>query len=226
MCAKHQADHEQNKPKKKQEKKKTYKISKIDPIFQYRLSDVLMEETLDLRKLFVPTTSRRYRAADYMADRPEALKSAKAYCERVIAHLKQLPGSVIQGAKAKRYDLYQPAFIHAPPNTTTAGTTHVDMEYFPHHTLYTVWIPIDEVTEDNGCVTMFLKSQGTPIDYRRKNQHKKFKKKRILKGELGDIFIFDGRLHHRSEANTTDAIRSVFTFGLLKKGFAVQDLKR
>ena len=43
-------------------------------------------------------------------------------------------------------------------------------------------------------------------------------------GDIGSLFVFDGRIHHRSDANTTDEVRTVLTFALKRKGFVLHVL--
>ena len=221
-CSKHRAAQTETKKKAKVKKKKAYKISDVDPIYEYDMSESLKEETLKLRQYFhQDIRSTRFRFSDAFKDRPDVKDKVYAFSQMIFDYLRNLPGSVIRGKKADKYEIFDWAFVHAPPHSRTRGSTHVDMNYPNSHKAYTVWMPIDEVTEENGCVTMFLKSQGTPIDYRNPNQDSKFEK-RILTGKLGKIVLFDGRLHHRSEANNTDRMRTIVLFGLKIKGFRVQ----
>jgi hypothetical protein len=203
--------------------KKIRRLPDSDPIFEYEASPQLIVDTDSLRKLFQLNSSRRYRILDFFKDRPEVKEKVFNYCEKVFSYLKGLRGSIVYGKKGDRYEVFQPCFVHAKPHTLQ-GTTHADIHYFACHKTYTVWIPIDEVTEENGCVTMFLKSQGTPIDYKNPHQDKMFEKKTIT-GNCGKIVVFDGRLHHRSEANTTDKMRTVLTFGLKIKHFVLKEVE-
>mmetsp|Transcript_13316 Transcript_13316/g.21812 ORF Transcript_13316/g.21812 Transcript_13316/m.21812 type:complete len:254 (-) Transcript_13316:55-816(-) len=222
-CSRHQRGAlDSKKTKANIKKKKTCKISDVDPIYEYEMSESLKEETRNLRNYFHPTLrSTRFRYSDDFSDRPEVKAKVYAFSQMVFDFLKNLPGSVLRGSKADKYEIFDWVFNHAPPRSRKAGTTHVDMLYHQSHKAYTVWMPIDEVTEENGCVTMFLKSQGTPIDYHNPNQDSKFEK-RIVTGNLGKIVVFDGRIHHRSEANKTDNMRTIALFCLKKKGFRVQ----
>lgn len=224
FCSKHMGATPAQKKTQVKIKKKTYKISDVDPIYEYDMSDSLKEETLNLRNYYVESPSTRYRVVDDFANRPDVKVIIRLHCERVFDYLKNLPGSVISGRKADRYEIFHWGFINAPPHSRKAGTTHVDIAHPQSHKVYSVWIPIDNVTAKNGCVTMFLKSQGTPIDYRKPNQDSKFEK-RILTGNVGKIIMFDGRIHHRSEANETDRVRTILLFGLKLKTFRVQDEK-
>lgn len=219
-CSKHKAPTE---TKAKIKKPKTFKISKVDPIYEYEMSESLKEEARNLRQYFnYGIRSTRFRFSDDFKDRSEVKRKVYAFSEKVFDFLRNLPGSVFRGKKANRYEIFDWVFNHAPPKSRrAAGTTHVDMLYPKSHTAYTVWMPIDEVTEENGCVTMFLKSQGTPIDYRHPKQDFKFEK-RILTGKLGKIVVFDSRLHHRSEVNRTDNMRIIALFCIKLKGFRVQ----
>lgn len=222
-CSKHRGTTATEAKEFKRKPKTTFPISEVDPIYEYEMSESLKEETRNLRNYFhqQDIRSTRFRCSDDFSDRPEVKAEVHAFSQKVFDFLKSLPGSAIHGKRADKYEIFDWAFIHAPPKSRTAGSTHVDMLYFKSHKAYTVWMPIDEVTEDNGCVTMFLKSQGTPIDYRNPNQDSKFEKT-TLTGKLGKVVMFDSRIHHRSEANKTDSMRSIVLFSLKLKGFRVQ----
>ena len=151
---------------KERKKLKNVKKGQEEPIHEYQMPEDLKRRILALPDLFAPLASlKRYRVVDFMLEesRADALQVAKTLCDDIFLYLNKLKGSVVYGKKGARYDIFHPGFIHAPPHTLP-GTMHFDMDFAKSHKSYTVWIPISEVTEANGYVTMLEKSCGIPVD--------------------------------------------------------------
>lgn len=89
--------------------------------------------------------------------------------------------------------------------------------------IYTVFLLITPMTEDNGTVKMFLNSHKWERNWRLSSEDvlKQVKLQTgidpepiIMTGEMYDIVVFDGRLLHQSVYNNTTDDRIVFGFFL------------
>lgn len=106
-------------------------------------------------------------------------------------------------------------FVHQDPS-------YVDeLKYSPMH----IWVPLDDITADNGALCVVPRSQHITHPYRNISFPPAFdghndKLRRYLKPiymEKGEALIFDPRLIHNSLANKTNKLRVAALVGVAPK---------
>lgn len=70
--------------------------------------------------------------------------------------------------------------------------------------ILTVWIPLNEATETNGCLQVIPGSHWLDSDDLAGNPEQ-LQKAVALPAQVGDVVIFDRRLHHSSVPNTSES---------------------
>ena len=224
MCSKHSGRSATGKKrsviKRKDPKKRNKRPSapQEESIFESSIDGELMEEVRGLQVMCGGRKSRRARHVETFNDMSSPIVST---CEKIFTRLKETH-DVFKKKVGSRFEVWTANLVHAAPHTRR-GTTHVDTAYHKKCIMYTVWVPISDVTLDNGCVTMFLNTCGVPIDYKHPPSDEG-RATRTLTGKCGTVFVFDSRYHHRSESNITDEVRSVLIFNLKLKGINMVEL--
>lgn len=108
-----------------------------------------------------------------------------------------------------------------PNSTYTAFPWHQDSQYYgpqsQHARIITVWIPMVDVDERNGCLQVLPGSQewgllggkrGRDMNMRSfEDVEKRGIKPVRLPMRKGDIFLFSNLTYHQSTVNLTDAVR-------------------
>jgi ectoine hydroxylase-related dioxygenase (phytanoyl-CoA dioxygenase family) len=115
-----------------------------------------------------------------------------------------------------------------------ATSVHQDSSYWPiaePQFTTTIWIALNEVTTENGCLFFYPKSHLAKREYVDifKNPHKpeaakKFPKEYVPLNQ-GDVTFHSGLTFHGTDANNTDQMREGMTIIYLKDGctFDVSD---
>ncbi len=107
-----------------------------------------------------------------------------------------------------------------PNSTFTAFPWHQDSQYYgaasQHARIITVWIPLVDVSEANGCLQVMPGSctwgllpgaRGSDQNMRTFEDVEARGKSVLLPMRKGDIFLFSNLTFHKSTVNLTDAVR-------------------
>lgn len=137
----------------------------------------------------------------------------------IIATLKPVFDAYFTGYKSsfnifilKGPDTNEEFFIHQDPS-------YIDeLRYSPLH----VWIPLDNITEDNGALCFVPRSHNFFAPYRNISFDPPFEHIRPfvrqylepIYAEAGEMLVFDPRLLHNSLPNKTNELRAVILCGL------------
>jgi len=121
--------------------------------------------------------------------------------------------------------MYRSLSVFKPKEHKSSVGWHQDMSYWTgQKEKISVWIPLDNVTSENGALHFISNSHTKLIDDVEK-QNEIFSlvipdkyidqsKETVLETEVGDVVIFDSQVTHRSGANKTgqDRYALVFTY--------------
>lgn len=111
-------------------------------------------------------------------------------------------------------------------NTSGDIDLHADSTLLLNHQLephYAIWIPLVDVDENNGCLTVVPRSHKNPLTMYggsfpgRQNEHREWLRQFEIPIRLkaGQALVFDNNLLHNSTANITNGDRICFTFRMI-----------
>ena len=162
---------------------------------------------------------------------PKLKKGIESQTAKLLDFLKENPQTSFMFKKGKNSvykgkdpELQQLGFITSSPNCLVrTAAMHRD---WIESGAYTVFFLLTRMTKENGSVTIYPGSQYWSRNYQHRGSDLELKIQRkkgpmqepiTLTGEVGDIFLFDGRLMHRSVRNVTkDETRASFSFIMYK----------
>jgi hypothetical protein len=88
---------------------------------------------------------------------------------------------------------------------------------------FNIWVPLVNLNERNGAIRVMPRSHGWVRNFRGPNipdaftnvQEDNWKKMKPLHMKAGEALIYDHRLFHASDPNTTDELRVAAVFGII-----------
>ncbi|MBI1286617.1 MAG: hypothetical protein GC178_03470 [Flavobacteriales bacterium] len=118
-------------------------------------------------------------------------------------------------------------FISKPPHQTEPLQPHQDWSIVDEsrYRSFTIWVPLDDVSEENGCMYVLPKSHEYVRGYRHISIDSVFgkiydtvwKHMKPVHLKAGEAIVFDHALGHASKPNTTDKVRIAATHSLISK---------
>jgi len=116
-------------------------------------------------------------------------------------------------------------FISKPPHQTEPLQPHQDWSIVDESRFrsYTIWVPLDDVTEENGCMYVLPKSHDYVRGYRHISIDSVFgqiydtvwQHMEPVHLKAGEAIVFDHALGHASKPNTSEKIRIAATYSLI-----------
>ncbi|MFM1874511.1 MAG: hypothetical protein RL266_248 [Bacteroidota bacterium] len=118
-------------------------------------------------------------------------------------------------------------FISKPPNQTEPLQPHQDWSIVDESRFrsFTIWVPLEDVTDENGCMYVLPKSHEYVRGYRHISIDSVFgqiyetvwKHMEPVYLKAGEAIVFDHALGHASKPNTTDKVRIAATHSLISR---------
>jgi hypothetical protein len=118
-------------------------------------------------------------------------------------------------------------FISKPPRPTDPLQPHQDWSIVDESRFrsFTIWVPLDDVNEENGCMYVLPKSHEYVRGYRHISIDSVFgqiydtvwKYMKPVHLKAGEAIVFDHALGHASKSNTTDKVRIAATHSLISR---------
>jgi len=118
---------------------------------------------------------------------------------------------------------FSPILVVAPPKSSrSTGWTntpiHRDYEEIGQSGVYSFHLFIDDVTEDNGAIRLWLGTTKLPLDPHSRNKSvSRMGVPEVLTGKKGCVWMCDSRLVHQSMPNKTGSARLSLNFLVASK---------
>jgi hypothetical protein len=131
----------------------------------------------------------------------EALAHELRYLNLNIAKVSSVPTVIAAPAHSQQ----------AAQNRNKFGAVHRDVDTVEDG-YFTVLICLTDVTTENGSVSLWPGSQLTPCDYHHRGRAVVDRRAVVLTGTSGTAWVFDSRLLHQSNPNSTEETRLTLQF--------------
>ena len=109
------------------------------------------------------------------------------------------------------------AMVVAPAKSTrsnswSTGQIHRDFSEVEISGVYTFYLCIDEISEDNGAILFWPESKTCQVETKNPKRNIKEMKSMTLHGPKGTIFVWDSRMLHQSLPNKTADARKALVW--------------
>jgi len=145
-----------------------------------------------------------------------------AVLEKILLHLSTQLIDSIKQLQCSHPRIYKPKIIRASNKSDpwVKGCVHRDQEHVELSGHYTCMYFLDDVTVDNGAIKFWPDTAHLPFEP--KKGVPKNVPSQIITGRVGTLLIFDGRIIHQAQPNTTTNNRDILNWILCSTSNAKQ----